>query len=656
MLTENQAQRADNVKLYSKELRYWQGSTDEYTPTITGVHTIYKYYNASTALWLTWTGDVNVALSPMTDTSDYRYYYTGDGVPKKSNYTLTSTGTGAYPRGWLNLGVPAPTAAATVSGGAAYRTVTITIAAPGVVTLAAHGFQIGNSVKFATTGALPTGLVAGTVYYIVSITTDTFQVSTTAGGTAITTTGTQSGTQSVASIGNPESRSYIYTHISTFGSVTEESAPSPASTIVTVYDGSPVTVNGFATAPTTNYNITHRRIYRLVTGATTDTYQFVAEIPVATTSYSDTLTVAELGEVIGTLGWDVPPSGLKGIGTHPSGSLVGFQDNTIYFSEPYYPHAWPTAYALNVPSKIVGLGIFGTSIVVMTERYPFIVSGSYPGVMSVERVPILEPCVSKQSIASDEFGVVYASPNGMVGIGPSMRGVITSNLFAYNEWKEYHPDLVSGVTTNNQYFAIYPNNIYQMRTMVINRADIPALSFTSMQADAVHVDSQTGHLYYLDPLDNIIKHWDNDPLNPYTYNWKSKRFVMPQAVTFSALKLDAEYDQIGDSALYNQVTAEQIAYNQSIFDTNLLAALNTGAVNTMAVNNSTMLNLPSLGSLRSVQVIVYGDGEQQVAIDMTSFDPVRIPAFKSRSIEVEIVGTVYVRSISLATTVAELHQ
>lgn len=577
MLAENQAQRADNVKLYSKELRYWQGATVEYTPTVTGSHTIYKYYNASTALWLTWPGDVNVVLSPMADTSDYRYYYTGDGGPKKSNYTLTTTGSGAYPRGWLNLGVPAPAGAATTT-------------------------RVG--------------------------------------------TGTE----------NPETRVYVYTYVSTFGSVKEESAPSPASAALTIYTGDTVTINAFTAAPTSGYNITHRRIYRLVTGATTDTYQFVAEIPVATTSYSDNLTVAQLGEVIGTIGWDAPPSGLSGLITHPSGALVGFQDNTIYFSEPYYPHAWPTAYAVNVPTKIVGLGIFGTSIVVMTERYPFIVSGSYPGVMSVERVPILEPCVSKQSITSDEFGVLYASPNGMVGIGPSMRGVITSNLFAYNEWKDYHPDLLSGVTTNNQYFAIYPNNIYDLRTMVLNRTDIPSLSFISMEANAVHVDSQTGHLYYLDPLDNTIKHWDNDPLNPYTYNWRSKRFVMPQALTFTAMKLDADYEQIGDAAEYNEATAEQIAYNQSIFNTNLLSTLNSGALNTMAVNNSTMINLPSLASFRSVQVLIYGDGVLQVAIDMTSFDPVRIPAFKSRSIEVEIVGTVYVRSVALATTVAELHQ
>lgn len=75
-------------------------------------------------------------------------------------------------------------------------TVSITIASPGVVTWNSHGLSANDPVKFTTTGALPTGLTAGTTYYVVgaSLTTNTFQVSATAGGTAINTSGSQSGT------------------------------------------------------------------------------------------------------------------------------------------------------------------------------------------------------------------------------------------------------------------------------------------------------------------------------------------------------------------------------------------------------------------------------------------------------------------------------
>jgi hypothetical protein len=79
-------------------------------------------------------------------------------------------------------------------------TATISIATPGVVTWTAHGLEAGAGVVFSTTGALPTGLVAGTRYYVstTGLTTDTFQVSATIGGASIATSGTQSGTHTVS--------------------------------------------------------------------------------------------------------------------------------------------------------------------------------------------------------------------------------------------------------------------------------------------------------------------------------------------------------------------------------------------------------------------------------------------------------------------------
>lgn len=73
-------------------------------------------------------------------------------------------------------------------------TVTITIASPGVVSWTAHGLSNGDAVVFSTSGALPTGFTAGTKYYVVNKNTNDFQLAATRGGTAINTTGSQSGT------------------------------------------------------------------------------------------------------------------------------------------------------------------------------------------------------------------------------------------------------------------------------------------------------------------------------------------------------------------------------------------------------------------------------------------------------------------------------
>lgn len=75
-------------------------------------------------------------------------------------------------------------------------TVTISIAAPGVVTWANHGLSVNDTIRFTTTGALPTGLAINTTYFVKEVlSANTFTVSATAGGAAITTSGTQSGTQ-----------------------------------------------------------------------------------------------------------------------------------------------------------------------------------------------------------------------------------------------------------------------------------------------------------------------------------------------------------------------------------------------------------------------------------------------------------------------------
>lgn len=75
-------------------------------------------------------------------------------------------------------------------------TITVTLATPGVVTWTAHGFSAGDSFIPTTTGALPTGMVAGTTYFVIAtgLSTNTFEFAATASGAAINTSGSQSGT------------------------------------------------------------------------------------------------------------------------------------------------------------------------------------------------------------------------------------------------------------------------------------------------------------------------------------------------------------------------------------------------------------------------------------------------------------------------------
>lgn len=80
-------------------------------------------------------------------------------------------------------------------------TFTVTLASPGVFSKTGHGLAAGDKVVFSTTGALPTGLTAGTTYYVIAagLTADAFEVSATDGGAAVNTSVSQSGTHTVYS-------------------------------------------------------------------------------------------------------------------------------------------------------------------------------------------------------------------------------------------------------------------------------------------------------------------------------------------------------------------------------------------------------------------------------------------------------------------------
>lgn len=76
---------------------------------------------------------------------------------------------------------------------------TMTIASPCVISKVGHQLAASMRVRFSTTGALPTGLTAGSLYYVLAagLTANDFTISATDGGAAINSSGSQSGAHTV---------------------------------------------------------------------------------------------------------------------------------------------------------------------------------------------------------------------------------------------------------------------------------------------------------------------------------------------------------------------------------------------------------------------------------------------------------------------------
>jgi hypothetical protein len=115
-LPANAAQLAQDVRLHAGVLRGWRRPAllNPRVSVASGTRTI--YYEKDNGEWFTWGTDVNVVRGPVVDAeANARYYYTGDGVPKKTDSAMALIGVGELPRSWLHLGVPAPTETMTLS-------------------------------------------------------------------------------------------------------------------------------------------------------------------------------------------------------------------------------------------------------------------------------------------------------------------------------------------------------------------------------------------------------------------------------------------------------------------------------------------------------------------------------------------------------------
>jgi hypothetical protein len=80
--------------------------------------------------------------------------------------------------------------------------ITVTVASPAVVTDLFNELLDGDAIRFSTTGALPTGITAGTVYYVLNTDVpDKFNIYTTSPTNLVNTSGTQSGVHKVSTQG-----------------------------------------------------------------------------------------------------------------------------------------------------------------------------------------------------------------------------------------------------------------------------------------------------------------------------------------------------------------------------------------------------------------------------------------------------------------------
>ncbi len=342
-----------------------------------------------------------------------------------------------------------------------------------------------------------------------------------------------------------ETRVYVITWITDLG---EESQPSEPVTSVG-YPYYPWDLKNLPLLAPDNTGVIGIRIYRTITGTSgVAAYYFVDEVIGFTSgTYRDKFPIRDvaLNDTLTTFMWNPPPDNMRGLLAHPNGFLVGYNGYDVYFSEPYRPHAWPASYVLTVKDKIIGLGLLGNTVMVLTDMYPYACSGINPASMTLTKVKQAEPCVSEGGIVSTVFGVYYPSPNGLMLVTPGQVSNVTDKLLTRNLWQDYIDNHMSA----GVYGTMYVGFTNEFKGFVFSPSE-PISQFSELDkawtVDTMQSDAVADRLTLL--RDNKLYEWNPKYGYPVPYSWKSKEFIVPKPMNLGAIRLYFD-DTFADNTL-----------------------------------------------------------------------------------------------------------
>lgn len=347
----------------------------------------------------------------------------------------------------------------------------------------------------------------------------------------VTVTGSASGDERTTYV-------YAYSYVTQFG---EESEPSPLSNEVTWGAGQTITISGIRAPAQSGRAIMWVRIYRSQTSSTgaTDLY-FIDDIsvPSSTTSYSDNPSTKKAQEPISSLSYNAPPDALRGIIPLPNGMMAAFDKKRLLFCEPWLPHAWPEKYILTAESEIVGLAGFGSAVAVMTKGPPYIVTGTAPENMLMEKLEVTLPCVSAKGIVDLGPAVAYPSTDGLVLVDAGGARIVSEGLVTPAQWKAMKPETFIAGRHGGKYVAAFDGGAANRGVLVFDLSGgQPFISRRSDYVTAMHNDAQTGALYVVTNGTTIYE-WDSASGAAAEMKWRSKKFVSPTYLNYGAILIE----------------------------------------------------------------------------------------------------------------------
>jgi len=642
LLPDTAAQIADNCRLLSGGLRSFSDKLQITTNTLeTEILSFMRMSDGVSDYWLSWSKDVDYVRSQIAGDTAQRIYWTGDNEPRESNLAMAIAGGGLMPNSCFVMGVTAPLVAPTVtpsggSGASVSRAYVETFVTPW-----------GEESAPSPVSTVTTGKVDDT-WALTALNAAPPNTATISGATHASGVVTITASSKHLRVGEELVHSGIGGMTDLNGHFVIYDIPDTTHYKVLLTTAQTYTSGGewARVAPHNTTGMT-RRIYRTLSGE----YFFVAEIAIGTTTYNDTKPDAGLGETLKTTGWDMPPTGLKGIIALANGSNAGFIGNEIMMSEPWQPHAWPTEYAQAIVFEVVGIAALGTSVVVGTKGNPYIITGSHPSNTSMEKAQQLNPCLSKRSMIDIGVGVLYSSPDGLAFESGAHSEIATMTQFSRDEWSLLNPSSIRCSHHNGMVFGWHDKNA-SLHTGFAFNINTGAFASLSMPSTASYVDPETGKMYVANG--GVIYQWDAHPYNDITYDWKSKVFSVPRPINFGYARIDTDFSPAEE---INNSVADDTAYNETV----LASGITDGELDASMLDEYTLDGSLLRGgsfaeySTKSLRLTVIADGVEKYTETVSNSKSFSLPSgFKAHTWEFRMSGNMPCFGIYVAESATEL--
>jgi hypothetical protein len=645
LLQPNNAARAVNCKITAGSLDPLAGLEQVYDANRL-VETIYRYRAFRSGVfadnWLTWAEDVNVVPSPNANDPFGRFYFSSESYePRMSSYDL-AINTVPYPTAWYALGLTAPTVAPTVTGSGSGATESRSYVYTYVT-------AFGEESPPSPPSSLVTSYVSGT-WTVASMQTAPPNTGSVTAATSISSDVVRVTLGTVFGIAQYDTVTFVSVGgmTSLNGSFRVQSVDTATNQITVSLTTAQTYTSGGTWARNAPFNTSGmvKRIYRTV--GTGGVFLFVAEVAVATTSYADTVAAASLGEELPTADSSPPPKNLTSIISLPNGCLAGIAGNELCFSDPYMPYSWPIRNRYAFAGVGVSAIAASNSVIVLTETFPILYTGSDPEAMSGSTLETYAPCVAKRGVVDIGGGALYPSFDGLWLVSTQQVQCITRKLYREEEWSQLNPSTFDAVFHDGQYYAYYEGQ-NNSRIVVLDVGNPDSVVEVDETADAMYRNELDGKLYVA--KGEILYEWDVDAGRYYESDWQSVDMQFPSPVKFAAVQIHADFNAIVP------VDTSQITANEALIAAGADAVaghLNGMELLSTEINGSFIVPV-ELDTARRVQFTLYDNEVPVYTKNVTSAKFFRLPAgFSSEVYAVGLSSSVKVYSVTVAESVAEL--